>query len=325
MNLALNQFPVGDLNFPVLSVLVVLGLLALTGGGQLLMRGAVGISANLKIDPLIVGLTVVSIATSTPEFFTALIAAEAHPGLAMGNILGSNLANTGLILGIAALIVPLKVNLRLIRLEVPILIFVTLIFGGLIFYKALDWGGGLLLLLITIGYLVFIVNKARQENWSPPRNFPNVAIATFTAVVFVIIGSLLLASGADLLVQSSAEIAARFGVSDVFIGLTIMAIGTSLPELAACIAAVRAGQGDLCAGNIVGSNLFNLLLIGGGTALIKGLPVEVEAVKMLYFATLLLTFSLFWFFRSEHTVSRREGGLLLFFYLAFLILVASQQ
>ena len=325
MNLALFQFPVSDLNLPILSVLVVLGLLALAWGGQTLTRGAVGISVNLKIDPLIVGLTVVSIATSMPECFTTFTAADAYPGLAVGNILGSNIANTGLILGIAALMVPLKVNLRLISLEVPILIIVTLLFGGLIFHKGLGFLDGLLLLVVTVAYLVFIVQKARQENWSPPSAFPVVSISTLTAFGLVFAGSLLLACGADLLVQSSAEIATRFGVSDVFIGLTIVAVGTSLPELAACIAAVRAGQGDLCAGNIVGSNLFNLLLVAGGAALFKGLPVEFQSISGIYFVTLLFTVFLLWFLRTEHTVNRREGGILLFSYFAFIVLVTFQQ
>jgi cation:H+ antiporter len=274
MDIALIQFPVPDLNLMVLSVFLLLGLFALVIGGQFLTRGAVGISINLRIDPLIVGLTVVSIATSMPEFSTTLMAAESHPGLALGNILGSNIANTGLILGIAALLMPLKVKLRLVEREVPILIFVTVVFGVMIFSEGLGRVDGLILLAATVSYLVYIVRKARDEHWSPSEELPAAQVTTFLAFGFVLFGGLLLALGADLLVQSSAEIATRFGVSDVFVGLTVVAVGTSLPELAACIAAVRAGQGDLCAGNIVGSNLFNLLLIGGGTASIKGLRFD---------------------------------------------------
>lgn len=325
MNLALIQFPVVDLNLMVLSGFVLFGLLALGGGGQLLTRGAVGISANLSIDPLIVGLTIVSIATSMPEFSTTLMAAESHPGLALGNILGSNIANTGLILGLAALLVPLKVKLRLVEREVPILIFVTVIFGLMIFSNGLGRVEGLMLLIGTVSYLLYIIRKAREEHWSPPEDLPEIRTTTFMALGLVLIGGLLLALGADLLVQSSAEIASRMGVSDVFIGLTVVAVGTSLPELAACIAAVRAGQGDLCAGNIVGSNLFNLLLIGGGTAAVKELPFSFEEIGLEYFAALLLTICLLWFVRTGHTVSRREGCFLLLFYLAFIALATLQQ
>lgn len=325
MNLALIQFPVVDLNLMVLSVFVLLGLVALGGGGQLLTRGAVGISVNLHIDPLIVGLTVVSIATSMPEFSTTLLAADSHPGLALGNILGSNIANTGLILGIAALLVPLKVKLRLVEREVPILILVTVVFGIMIFSNGLGRLEGLVLLTGTVSYLIYIVRKAREEHWSPPEDLPEIRTTTFMALGLVLMGGLLLALGAELLVQSSVEIATRMGVSDVFIGLTIVAVGTSLPELAACIAAVRAGQGDLCAGNIVGSNLFNLLLIGGGAAAFKELPFTFEEIGLEYFAVLLLTICLLWFVRSGHTVSRREGAFLLFFYVAFIALATVQQ
>ncbi len=325
MYLALVQFPVVDLNLLVLSVFLLLGLFALGGGGQLLTRGAVGISANLSVDPLIVGLTVVSIATSMPEFSTTLMAAGSHPGLALGNILGSNIANTGLILGIAALLVPLKVKLRLVEREVPILILVTVVFGLMIFSEGLGRIEGLILLAATVSYLVYIVRKAREEHWSPVDDLPKVSISTLTAFGLVVLGGLFLALGADLLVQSSAEIASRMGVSDVFIGFTVVAIGTSLPELAACMAAVRAGQGDLCAGNIVGSNLFNLLLIGGGAAVLKELPFAFEDIGLEYFAALLLTICLLWFVRSGHTVTRREGGFLLLFYLAFIALATLQQ
>jgi cation:H+ antiporter len=325
MYLALVQFPVVDLNLLVLSVFLLLGLFALGGGGQLLTRGAVGISANLSIDPLIVGLTVVSIATSMPEFSTTLMAAESHPGLALGNILGSNIANTGLILGIAALLVPLKVKLRLVEREVPILILVTVVFGLMIFSEGLGRIEGLILLAATVSYLLYMVRKAREEHWSPMDDLPKVSVSTLTAFGLVVLGGLFLALGADLLVQSSAEIASRMGVSDVFIGFTVVAIGTSLPELAACIAAVRAGQGDLCAGNIVGSNLFNLLLIGGGAAALKELPFAFEEIGLEYFAALLLTICLLWFVRSGHTVTRREGCFLLLFYLAFIALVTLQQ
>lgn len=325
MYLALVQFPVVDLNFLVLSVFLLLGLFALGGGGQLLTRGAVGISANLSVDPLIVGLTVVSIATSMPEFSTTLMAAGSHPGLALGNILGSNIANTGLILGIAALLVPLKVKLRLVEREVPILILVTVVFGLMIFSEGLGRIEGLILLAATVSYLVYIVRKAREEHWSPVDDLPKVSISTLTAFGLVVLGGLFLALGADFLVQSSAEIASRMGVSDVFIGFTVVAIGTSLPELAACMAAVRAGQGDLCAGNIVGSNLFNLLLIGGGAAVLKELPFAFEDIGLEYFAALLLTICLLWFVRSGHTVTRREGGFLLLFYLAFIALATLQQ
>lgn len=325
MNIALIQLPVVDFSLMLLLVLLVVGFVALGAGGEILTKGAVGISVNLRIDPLVVGLTVVSIATSMPEFSTTLLAAESHPGLAVGNILGSNIANTGLILGLAALLVPLKVKLRLIEREVPLLIVVTVIFGLMVLNQGLAPWEGFVLLGGTVAYLVYIVRKARAEHWTPSGDLPKVQLTTVMALGLVILGGVLLGLGADLLVQSSVELATRMGVSDVFIGLTVVAIGTSLPELAACIAAVRAGQGDLCAGNIVGSNLFNLLLIGGGTAAIKGLPVSMGAIGLEYLAALLLTILLLWFVRSGHTVTRREGFCLLLLYLFFMAFATFKQ
>lgn len=325
MILALIQLSVAEMNLVVLILLLLLGLLALGGGGELLTRGAVAISVNLRIEPLIVGLTVVSLATSMPEFTTTLTAAESHPGLALGNILGSNIANTGLILGLAALLVPLQVKLRLIEREVPFLIIITALFGIFIFTNGLARWEGCCLLAVTLAYLFYIVRKAREERWSPEGTLPQIQLPTVLALLVVVLGAALLAIGADLLVQSSVEVAKRMGVNDIFIGLTVVAIGTSLPELAASIAAVRAGQGDLCAGNIVGSNLFNLLLIGGGASAIKSLPIDFGEIGLEYFAALLLTIFLLWIVRSGHTVSRREGAYLLVLYLTFILLATVKQ
>lgn len=324
-SIAIVQLSVSETNPLVLVILLLLGLLALGGGGELLTRGAVAISMNLRIDPLVVGLTVVSLATSMPEFTTTLTAAESHTGLALGNILGSNIANTGLILGLAALLVPLQVKLRLIEREVPFLILITILFGIFMFTNGLGKWEGYFLLLLTFAYLIYIVRKAREEQWSPQRILPQVKLPTVLALLGVVLGALLLALGADLLVQSSVEAASRLGVNEIFIGLTVVAVGTSLPELAACLAAVRAGQGDLCAGNIVGSNLFNLLLIGGGASAIKGLPIHFGSIGLEYGVALLLSFFLLWFVRSGHTVTRREGVYLLVLYFSFILLATLRQ
>ncbi len=331
MNLALIQLPFQELHVLWLVGLLIIGFAALSYGGEFLTSGAAAISVNMRIDPIVVGLTVVSIATSMPEMATSLMAAKDNPGIALGNILGSNIANIGLILGIAAIISPLKIELRLIRREVPIMIGVTVIFGLFAMGGGFHRLEGLLLLTLTLAYLIYVVRGAKSSDAAD-------AVDQFTegteelarkttkaALAFVVLGGALLALGADVLVSSSVEMALRMGASDLFVGLTIVAIGTSLPELAASVAAVRAGHGDMCAGNIVGSNLFNILLIGGGVSAVAGIDVRDKLLLIEFPAVIILSVLLLWFFKSGHIVTRREGVSLLFLYVAILSLSALSQ
>lgn len=327
--LVLVEFPFASLSGWLLALILLVGLVGLAIGGDKLTEGAAAVSVRLKINPVIVGLTVVSMATSMPELVTSLLAAEESPGLAVGNILGSNIANIGLILGVTALIAPLAIQLRLIRREVPILIVVTMVFslfavGG---FSRLE---GIILLAATVGYLVYIARSAREVTEATKAEFVAevravAGMRTARACGYVIGGSVLLALGADLLVGSSVELASRLGVSDVLIGLTIVAVGTSLPELAASVAAAKMGHSDICAGNIVGSNLFNLLLIGGSVATISPIPVDPGLLRVEFPAMLILTVLLLWFFKTGHAVCRREGLILLFLYGAILSLSAASQ
>lgn len=331
MTLALISLPYPDLPLLALLAISLVGFVALAFGGDWLTRGAVAISSNLKINPVVIGLTVVSIATSMPEMATSLTAAKDNPGIALGNILGSNIANIGLILGIAAMIAPLKIHLRLIRREVPILILVTLLFALFALGGGFQRVEGIVLLGLTVVYLICIVHSAKQQDSQVVADeFAKSAKqvqhkSTIKALLFVALGAAALAFGANLLVATSVEIATRMGISDLFIGLSIVAIGTSLPELAASIAAVRAGHGDLCAGNIVGSNLFNMLLIGGGASTLAGMDVHDELLLIEFPALVLLSVLLLWIFKSGHTVSRGEGALLLLLYLAILSISGLSQ
>lgn len=324
MTLALISLPYLDFPLLALLALMLVGFFMLALGGDWLTHGAVAISSNLKINPVVIGLTVVSIATSMPEMATSLMAAEDNPGIALGNILGSNIANIGLILGVAAIISPLKINLRLIRREVPILILVTLLFAAFALGGGFQRVEGMVLLGLTVAYLVYIVRGAKLEDFQVvaddfAKNAGQVQHKSSSkALLIVALGAGALALGAGLLVGCSVEIATRMGISDLFIGLSIVAIGTSLPELAASIAAVRAGHGDLCAGNIVGSNLFNMLLIGGGVSVFAGMEVHDELLLIEFPALVLLSVLLLWIFKSGHIVSRCEGALLLFLYFAIL-------
>ncbi|MCH2073704.1 MAG: calcium/sodium antiporter [Puniceicoccaceae bacterium] len=328
MQLALIQLPLTELHLFWLLFLLAVGFLALAYGGDFLTSGAAAISVNLKIAPIVVGLTVVSIATSMPEMATSLLAAKDNPGIALGNILGSNLANIALILGISAVIVPLKVERRLISREVPILIGMTTIFFLFALGGGFDRAEGLILLSLTVVYLIHVVRGAKAKDIVEQFTKGNEEIVrktTKAAVFFILFGGTLLALGAEVLVGASVEMAMRMGASELFVGLTIVAIGTSLPELAASVSAVRAGHGDLCAGNIIGSSIFNMLLIGGGVSAYVGMNVGDELLLVEFPALLLLSCLLLWFFKSGHVVSRREGIWLLFLYAGILSLSALSQ
>jgi cation:H+ antiporter len=259
---------------------------------------------------------------------TSFMAAKDSPGIALGNILGSNIANIALILGIAAMIAPLKIKRRLIRPEVPILIVLTIIFSLFAMGGSFSRLEGLILLTLTVVYLIYVVRAAKVKYSKDEIIEGSDAIArktTKAAIFFILIGGTLLALGAEVLVGASVEIAMRMGASELFVGLTIVAIGTSLPELAASVAAVRAGHADMCAGNIVGSNIFNMLLVGGGVSAFVGMEVRDELLLVEFPALILLSGLLLWFFKSGHVVSRREGVSLLFLYVGILSLSALSQ
>jgi cation:H+ antiporter len=271
-----------------------LGLVLLAFGGDLLAGGASSLAANFRIEPVVIGITVVSIATSAPELFTCLIAGFRDQGdsLVLGNIAGSNLANVALILGVAAVIFPISGRARYYFWEIPWLILATIIF--VLFCKAgITQLEGVVLVLLMISYLVvtlrlrlffltvlgpvykmlrFIKDPALVKigNFDELEDVENRS--SLTSFLLVIGGTLALLVGASLLVDSAQSIAMELHVNQGFIGLTVVAIGTSLPELAASVAAARKKQTGLIAGNIFGSNLFNMLFVGGVTATAS--PIE---------------------------------------------------
>ena len=331
MDLAIISIQCSSLSAWILIIFLIIGLTALTYGGDWLTAGAITISNNLKIDPIIIGLTIVSIATSMPEMATSLTAAKDNPGIALGNILGSNIANIGLILGITALISPLKIELRMIRKEVPILISITILFGIFSLGGGFNKIEGSILLSLTICYLIYVIHSAKKEKSETIKKEFEEEVqnsknkSNLIGLLFVLCGAALLTIGADLLVASSVEIASRLGVNDIFIGLSIVAIGTSLPELAASIAAIRAGHGDLCVGNVIGSNLFNMLLIGGGVASFNRINVQSELLMVEFPALILLTASLLWICKTNSNISKKEGVFLLFAYFTILSISALSQ
>ncbi|MEM8549388.1 MAG: calcium/sodium antiporter [Verrucomicrobiota bacterium] len=324
-----------ELSSLILCLLLAVGLAALCFGGDWLARGAASLALLWKISPVVVGLTIVSIATSMPEMITAIIAAaQGNSGLAVGNIIGSNLGNIGLILGIAALITPIRIQWRLIRQEVPILVLITLLFTllcliGYTLSGVLGRIEGVLLLAGAVAYLVFLTLQSRGNQGAVVEEYED-ELANPIQNIWACLGLIILAgaalwAGAELLVNSSVVLARRMEISDELIGLTIVAIGTSLPELAASVAAALRKQTDIIAGNIVGSNVFNMLLVGGGVATVYPVQIDGKLFLLEYPAMILLTVLLWILFFTQRKVSRMEGGLLLVIYGLILTLATLYQ
>jgi cation:H+ antiporter len=308
--------------FGVLALLggVLVGFVLLSFGGDQLTRGAIGLADSLKINPIIIGLTVVSMATSMPEFFTSFTSVvKGSSGLAIGNIVGSNIANIGLIMGLSALVFPIVIRKRLFLWEGPLLVIVSVLFYWFSSDGMLSRIDGLILVLFMIVYLYFVIRNARSDQ--PLTEVEETlkegkGLGVMKSCIYTAIGALLLMIGSEALVNSSVSLARIFNVSETLIGFTMVAVGTSLPELAASVAAVLKKEADLLAGNIVGSNLFNILIVGGGVALIKGIEVDQALFRLEYPAMLLLTIVLCIFFIRHKIVDRIEGLILLVMYLA---------
>jgi len=304
-----------------LVLLMLIGIALLWLGGDKLTGGAAAVGLHMNIDPVIIGLTIISIATSLPELVTSLVASVmGSPDVAVGNIVGSNLANIGLILGISGLVWSFRPQTKLVMNEMPILLIVTLIFCAMGYSDGmLDRREGLVLLCLTASYLWFVVMRRRRNVLEAVNSDKDVALdlpqmTMAKAVAWVLLGGVFLALGSDVLVNASVAEARHLGVSELIIGLTIVAVGTSLPELAATVAASVKGHGDMVAGNIVGSNLFNMMLIGGSVSALSPVSFSRKLFNIEIPAMFGLTVLLWLLMRRMEKIGRMEGGVLLLAY-----------
>lgn len=250
-------------------ILVFAGLLVLVLGAELLVRGASSLAMRLGVSPLVIGLTIVAFGTSSPEVAVSLSAvAKGQSDIALGNVVGSNIFNVLFILGFSALIRPLVVHQRLIRAEVPLMIGTSLLLWFLLLDGSIDRTDGMILLLGITLYTVLAIRSARREPPEVHEEYSKSVVTVrradlFKAVLYIAGGLALAVFGARWLVTGAVSIASGFGVSELLIGLTIVAAGTSLPEVATSLVAALRGQRDIAVGNVIGSNLFNLLGIVG--------------------------------------------------------------
>lgn len=258
------------------------GLAVLAWSADKFVYGASALSRNLGLPPMIIGLTIVAMGSSAPEMFVAASAAlNGMPNTAIGNVLGSNIANISLILAITVLLGAIKVNSQTLKREIPLMIAATVIVGYLLHDNFLSRMDGIILLslfLLLMGYLIFQALNNKQDNLQKEINTEIPSnVSTPRSIFWILVGIILLPLSADYMVQGAVGIAKAFQMSDLVIGLTIIAIGTSLPELAACIASVLKKEDDLAIGNIVGSNLFNILAVLAIPALLEPSEVDIMA------------------------------------------------
>lgn len=300
-------------------LLLVVGLLLLYLGAEGLIRGSVALALRLGLTPLVVGLTVVALGTSSPELGVSLQAAlKGSPDLAVGNVVGSNIANLALILGIAAAIRPIRIQLQLVRFDVPVAIGCTLLMLWMLHDDQIGRIEGSVLFGLLILYLLASIWITRRTSQAVSLDIPARPLRSVWLDLLLTGGGLaLLLMGADLFVEAAVALARMLQVSEVVIGLSVVAIGTSLPELATTIVAALRKESDLAVGNVVGSNIFNILAILGLTALVH--PIQSSGLRGLDLAVMtgvtMLILPLFW---SRFYMMRWEGGLLLIIYAAYL-------
>jgi cation:H+ antiporter len=301
---------------------LVLGLILLFIGAEGLIRGSSALALKIGITPLVVGLTVVAFGTSSPELVVSLKAAFiGNSSISLGNVVGSNVANIALILGISSLIRPLDVHANVIRREIPIMIGITILLILLLIDGELNLADGLILALGFIIYIVSNIIVARKEKNTEVENEFKEGLKTRlgvpVSIIFIAGGLSFMILGANLFVTSSISIAKAIGVSDAIIGLTIVAIGTSMPELITSIVASYKNESDIAIGNVVGSNIFNILGILGITVLIISVNAEgidfIDYGVMLFASLILLPLS-----KTGFMISRLEGIFLVVGYIIYI-------
>jgi cation:H+ antiporter len=302
------------------------GLILLVWSADRFIEGAVSTARHFNMPPLLIGMVIVGFGTSAPEMVVSTLAAvQSNPGIALGNAYGSNITNIALILGLTALISPIAVDSRVLHKELPILAAVTMLAAWQIWDGEITRWDALVLLGVFAGVMTWTIwqglrNKGDSLSGEMAQELESHAMPIGRAIIWLIVGLLVLISSSRLLVWGAVELALGLGVSDMIIGLTIVAIGTSLPELASSLIAIRKGEHDIALGNVIGSNLFNTLAVVGIAGVIHPMTVGPEAFYRDMMLMTVLTLSLFvigYGFRAPGRINRLEGLLLVLCYLLY--------
>lgn len=321
---------------PLTLALFIVGLGLLIVGAELLVRGASRLAGALGISPLVIGLTVVAFGTSAPELAVSIQASLAgQADVALGNVVGSNIANILLILGVSALVAPLIVSEQLIRLDVPLMIGASLLLLLLASDGRVSSLDGVLLFAGVVAYTVFLIRQSRRETAAAAAAADSDSLTESTGgglvnVGLLIAGLALLVLGSRWLVNGAVEFAETLGVSELVIGLTVVAVGTSLPEIATSVLATLRGEREIAVGNVIGSNLFNILTVLGVSSIVSpaGIPVAHAALTFDIPVMIAVAVACLPIFFTGHLIARWEGGVFVAYYIAYtvyLILKATEH
>lgn len=305
---------------------VIAGLALLVWSADKFVDGAASTARHFGMPSLLIGMVIVGFGTSAPEMVvSALAAGQGNPGIALGNAFGSNITNIALILGLTAVISPIAVHSKILRKEMPILMLVTLLVIGLLWNLDISRVDAIILLIGFAGFMGWSIWQGMQKKSDTlakevEQEVSQHTMPLKTAIFWLVLGLIVLVASSRMLVWGAVEIAQAFGVSDIIIGLTIIAVGTSLPELASSIIAIRKNEHDLALGNVIGSNLFNTLAVVGIAGAIHPLTVDPEVLWRDAMFMGILTLSLFivgYGFRGEGRINRVEGAILLTAYVGY--------
>ena len=297
-------------------IFIVLGVTLVLWGADRLTEGASSLARRMNVPEMIIGLTIVAAGTSAPELFVSLVSAlKGTPDMAVGNVVGSNTMNAMLIVGCAAAVAPMVISRSTVRKDIPFAIGATLLLMALTYDGSLSWVDGIILLAGFAAFMVYTLRQAKAGSSEEEATATNMK--TGKAVLYLIGGLAGLVVGSNVFVDHASNLAFALGISEAVVGLTVVAGGTSLPELATSVVAARKGQSAIAIGNVIGSNVFNILMILGLTGVIC--PLEIEGITLVDQAVMLVSIVLVWLFsRTRYTVERWEGVLLVAGYVAYL-------
>jgi len=310
------------------------GLALLYLGGEALVKGSVSLALKLKISTLVVGMTIVSFATSAPELLVSLGAAiKGHTDITFGNVIGSNIANIALVLGLAAVLFRLNITSQTKKISFPFMFFSSLIFGIILyFFNEISFWVGIVFVASLLLFTGLLIRQSRKENLKAVMQGDELLAQEsqtpiYKSISFLIVGVVLLKFGADYFVDGAIALAKVFSVSDRVIAVTVIAIGTSIPELTTTVIAALKKEESLAVGNLIGSNIFNILAVLGLTAIVKDIPlVDVQLLKTdyIFMMGITLLLGLFIYRFSKNQVSKLEGLIFLIFYIAYLVCTISK-
>lgn len=311
-------------------IIVIIGISVVLAGADRLTEGASALARRLHVSEIVIGLTIVAAGTSAPELFVSLVSAlKGTPDLAVGNVVGSNIMNAMLIVGCAAMVAPMVISRSTVHKDIPFAVIASVLLVLACIDGQLSWTitghtiGRLDGVMLLVGYVLFMYYTLKHAKADDSETAQVKAQSVWLSIIYVVVGLAALVFGSDWFVGAASRIATSLGVGESVIGLTIVAGGTSLPELATSVVAARKGRSAMAIGNVIGSNVFNVLMILGVTALIC--PMQINGITMIDLLMTLVSVALVWFFaRTRYMVARWEGGVLTAGFLGYMAWLLSQ-